>query len=76
VSAPTLQQASDRILDIFTRWLSGHPGRSYRTGLRDGRTEIVLETPGLFPRTFRGQSVQDAYAQAAQTICLDEEYDL
>lgn len=69
------QGASDRIFAIFTRWLSDHPEASYRTGMRDGRFELTMLVQGG-THIFRGQSVQDAYAQAAQTICLDEEYDL
>lgn len=61
-----------RIFEILSRWLKEHP-RALETGVNDkGRFEVTLtelvangyEVKGFF----QGESVQDAYAQAAQTL--------
>jgi len=65
--------AAVRILDILTRWTKAHPDERFVTGIgASGRIEITFldrdETRGYF----QGISVQDAYAQAAQTIDFNE----
>lgn len=76
--------AAARILDIFTLWMSKHPECSFVTekGL-SGKFSIIVRAPGE-PHTrafFQGDCIQDAYAQAAQTISFnggllsDEDYD-
>jgi hypothetical protein len=69
------QLAAWRTLDIFTRWMLEHPGCSYDTrylSLRiDGpKFELVIHTPEYAPFDFffYGETIQDVYAQAAQTI--------
>jgi hypothetical protein len=67
--------AASRIFDIFTTWLRKHPECSYVTEISlSGKFGIVVRTPGEKPRAFfQGETVQDAYAQAAQTFAFDEE---
>ena len=63
--------ASARILDIFTQWMVKHHG-SYETRVSPtGKFQIVVKTPNS-TRLFFGETVQDAYAQAAQTLSFDE----
>lgn len=65
--------AAGRILDIFTRWLREHPGCSYTTRISaSGKFQVVVKTPIETTLHF-GESVQDAYAQAAQTISFNGE---
>lgn len=61
--------AALRILDIFTRWLREHPECTYSTTIgASGKVELTFKTRDEVRAFFRGESVQDAYAQAAQTI--------
>lgn len=65
-------EAAMRVLDIFTGWLTGHPERHFVTGVdRSGKFEIIARTGGQTAGYFRGESVRDAYAQAAQTISMN-----
>lgn len=63
--------AAQRILDTFTRWMVNHPGAAYfvRTTAA-GRFELVMNSTTK-ERTFRGDTIQDAYAQAAQVLQLE-----
>jgi hypothetical protein len=64
--------AAARILDIFTTWMLKNPGCSYHTRVSgSGKFQIVVNTLNS-TRLFFGETVQDAYAQAAQTICFDD----
>jgi hypothetical protein len=63
-------EAASRIFVILTRWLSADPERSYATSVTpSGLFEVRLITPHE-TRVFGGKTVQDAYAQAAQTLVL------
>jgi len=66
-------EAASRILGIFSNWLTGHPERHFVTGVdRSGKFEIIVRTAGQTDGYFRGETVQDAYAQAAQTISFSD----
>jgi hypothetical protein len=62
------EHAAARILEIFTTWMCKNPGCAFDTRKSEsGKFQIILKTnPGV--QLFFGESVQDAYAQAAQTI--------
>jgi hypothetical protein len=67
-------KAASRVFAILTKWMHASPGRSYDTRVSDsGKFQIVVKTPDACQRTrlFFGDDIQDAYAQAAQTICFD-----
>ncbi len=76
VSLPTREEqiqiaqdkAASRILTILTNWMRANPGCSFDSRISaSGKFQIVLKTnPGV--QLFFGESIQDAYAQAAQTI--------
>ena len=68
-------EAASRIFAILTKWMRAQSGRSYDTRISEsGKFQIVLKTPDACQRIrlFFGDDLQDAYAQAAQTICFDE----
>lgn len=76
VSIPTREEqiqisqskAAARILEILTTWMRANPGCSFDTRKSEsGKFQIVVKTPKS-TELFFGESVQDAYAQAAQTI--------
>jgi len=71
--ARTRGASAARIFDIFTAWLHKCPECSYTTerGV-SGKYELVVRTPGKTHAFFQGESVQDVYAQAAQTIEFNE----
>jgi len=61
-------KAAMRIFSILTIWLKVHPECSYTTQISaSGTCQLVMKTP-TETKLFFGTSVQDAYAQAAQTI--------
>jgi hypothetical protein len=65
-------EAAGRIFAIFTHWMLKHPEGSIATKISaSGKFQVVVKTPQE-TRLFFGETVQDAYAQAAQTICFDE----
>jgi hypothetical protein len=60
--------AAKRILSILTDWMRHNPECSCTTKIgASGRFQVILTTPEN-TESFFGQSIQDAYAQAAQTI--------
>lgn len=68
-------EAATRTFNIFTHWMLKHPGASYDTRMSDsGKFQIVVKTPDACQRIrlFFGETVQDAYAQAAQTLSFDD----
>ena len=69
--APVHYGAAARIFDIFTKWLTGDPKRAYVTRVNGSEFEFAAVTPGGLRELFRGESIQDAYGQAAQTIQLN-----
>ena len=71
VVAPVHCVAAARIFDIFTKWLTGDPKRAYVTRTNGSKFEVATVTPDGLRDLFRGESVQDAYGQAAQTIELN-----
>jgi hypothetical protein len=65
-------EAASRIFDILTKWMRLKPGRSYLTRISDsGKFQIVVKTP-KGTQLFFGDDLQDAYAQAAQTVSFNE----
>lgn len=65
-------EAAARIFAILTKWMSASPGRSYSTRISPtGKFQIVVKTP-KGTELFFGGDIQDAYAQAAQTLSFDE----
>ena len=61
--------AAARIFGIFTEWMVGRPERHCISGFdRSGKFEVVMRTGGETRAYFQGVTIQDAYAQAAQTI--------
>lgn len=72
--APVHHTAAARILDIFTGWMKRmHGGRVEIEASESKGFRVLLDAQGWSRRCFYGESAQDAYAQAAQTIHLDEE---
>jgi len=76
VSLPTREEqiqiaqdkAASRILTILTNWMKANPGCSFDTRKSpSGKFQIVVKTPKS-TELFFGESIQDAFAQAAQTI--------
>ena len=62
-------KAAARIFDIFTRWMLEHPEYSYSTDVgASGKFELTFKKSGTTQAFFQGESIQDAYAQAAQVI--------
>ncbi|HZL96718.1 MAG TPA: hypothetical protein VFB99_23890 [Vicinamibacterales bacterium] len=58
-----------RIFDILTRWLREQRNVACETSVDpDGKYQFVVRGGQKVLAFFRGESVQDAYAQAAQTI--------
>jgi hypothetical protein len=63
-----MSKAASRLLEILTTWMKANPGCSFDTRKSNsGKFQIVVKTPKS-TELFFGESVQDAYAQAAQTI--------
>lgn len=63
-----LQEAAVRILDGLTRLLHENPGTKYIIDLEpSGRVRLTIEDP-LACINFTGGSVQDACAQAVNTL--------
>jgi hypothetical protein len=60
--------AAMRIFDILTHWLHEHPECSYSTGIGPSGAVVVSFIHKGQKTLFRGASIQDAYAQAAQAI--------
>ena len=67
-------EAAQRIFDVLSTWMNKHPECSLVTekGI-SGKFGIVVRTPGATQAFFQGESIQDAYAQAAQAISFEEE---
>jgi hypothetical protein len=64
-------EAATRVFNIFTHWMLFHPAGSIATKISSsGKFQVVVKTPQE-TRLFFGETVQDAYAQATQTICLE-----
>jgi hypothetical protein len=68
----TRGSAAQRIFDIFTDWLQGHPERHFITRFdSSGKFEIVMRVDGQVKGFLQGESVQDACGQAAQVISFN-----
>lgn len=66
--ADAFAKAAARTLDILTNCLRSHPGCSFETKMSpSGTFQVVVRTPSN-TQVFFGGDIQDAYAQAAQTI--------
>lgn len=66
--------AAERALSVLTGWLRKHPDHTFVTKLNP-LAELPFQlqiTTWTRTHTFRGSHVQDAYAQAAQAIVLEE----
>jgi hypothetical protein len=68
--------AAARTFDILTDWLRAHPRCSYFTRANSiGRFRLtVWRGPEEMIASFEGGSIQDAYAQAAQVLALDGDF--
>ncbi len=65
-------EAATRIFNILTHWMLKNPGCSFTSKISaSGKFQVVVKTPQE-TRLFFGETVQDAYAQAAQTLSFDE----
>jgi len=65
-------EAATRIFELFNNWLA--PGRMYCIEMTaTGRVAVRLTRPDGTVQIFHGSDVQDACAQAAQTLWCDEE---
>lgn len=63
---------AERILDILTVWMRERPERHFVTAMdQSGKFEIIMRASGQTQALFQGESVQDAYAQAALTVSLN-----
>lgn len=66
-------EAAARIFNIFTKWMKKHPNRSFTVRISpSSKFQVVVSTSGI-TELFFGESVQDACAQAAQTIDFEKE---
>ena len=63
--------AAARIFSVFTDWIRGPEVCCTITRASSGRFEVTLKTEDK-TLTFRGHSVQDACAQAAQFLNFDD----
>jgi hypothetical protein len=65
--------AATKIFDILTVWMRAHPEGNYvtRFDFDTGKFEIIVRDQRETRAYFQGTSIQDAYAQAAQTIALE-----
>lgn len=62
-------RAAVRTLDILSKWLRAHPKCGYGTEIgASGKIELTMKVAGETRGFFQGESVQDAYAQAAQVV--------
>jgi hypothetical protein len=74
---PTLQhrqnEASNRILDIFTAWMQTQPDRACVTRLNEtsGRFEATVLSRNGVQAYFQGADVRDAYAQMTQVLLFE-----
>ncbi len=67
--------AAERTFTVLTEWLRKHPDYVFITEIanRMNNTPFQLQiTTSTRTYTFRGAGVQDAYAQAAQAIMIEE----
>jgi len=65
-------EAATRIFGIFTEWMLGHPERHFISGTdRSGKFEVIVRAGSETRAYFQGATIQDAYAQAAQTISFE-----
>lgn len=65
-------EASARIFTTLGKWMRARPMRSYLTRVSDsGKFQIVVKTP-KGTQLFFGDDLQDAYAQAAQTLDFND----
>ena len=67
--------AAERAFTILTEWLRKHSACTFTTQIanRLSKTPFQLQiTTSTRTHAFRGSSMQDAYAQAAQAIMLEE----
>jgi hypothetical protein len=70
-----LELAGTRILALFTDWLGARPDCACVTRIdSSGRFELIVQRSGQPIARFRGGSIQDAYAQAAQVLALDGDF--
>jgi hypothetical protein len=67
-----ITNAAERALDVLTTWLREHPDATYHTDVNvvSKRIQLHISTPTR-THTFQGEDLQDAYAQAAQTIMFN-----
>jgi len=72
IIADMMAAAALRSLDILESWIRKRRGHFVTEVTADDRVRLVLIENGRPDRRFHGVSIQDAYAQAAQTICLEE----
>ena len=66
--------AAERTFTALTAWLRKHPDCSYTTRFNPPAKppfQLYISTPARM-HTFCGSDLQDAYAQAAQTILFEE----
>jgi hypothetical protein len=74
---PEGRAAAARALDILTSWLRAHPKCAYVTRIDStGRFEFTVAFGAKTAAFFKGSSLQDAYAQAAQALSLDGDFAL
>lgn len=65
--------AAARIFEIFTTWLNAHRDCRFVTSTSpSGAFEIIMRSDKQTFGYFCGGSIQDAYAQAAQTVSFNE----
>ena len=74
IASASPDNAAERTFTALTEWLRKNPDGTYVTRLEPlARLPFQLQiTTPTRTRTFRGAGVQDAYAQAAQAIMLEE----
>jgi len=69
---PSHHTATVSTLGILTKWMRAHPGEFITKIGPTGRFELLATTSEGVQAFFQGESMQDAYAQMAQVLNLNE----
>ena len=68
-----MADSAQRIFDVLTNWMLAGTRRSFTGEVNhSGKFEIVLRDAGTLRGYFQGGAVQDALAQATQTLIVEE----
>jgi hypothetical protein len=72
VAERNIAKAAQRTLETLSRWMAAHPRSSFLTEIDSvGKFTLIVAAP-VGMNLFSGTSIQDAYAQAASAINMNE----